>query len=317
MPVSLIVGQNPGIVELIGTGGCSLHQGIAVGHPSTLQGRHHVSHFRSPPAKRSAAVSLAVIAAFLTATAPGLAAPDRPHIGVTGIEANADTPEDYQDYLKALRQAGAEPITLKIGQPVPWETLDGLLVTGGEDIDPALYGAAPHATYSGNRPRDAAELRWATQAFARHLPVMGICRGSQLLNALLGGTLVQDIPTQVQHALVHKDGAHQPVTILPGTGLATLCPGKSAVVNHYHHQAASTLAPGLRPVARTADGVIEAWEATPGRPFTTFLKGYQFHPEERPFPTPHVAERIFADFVKAAATHQQHPVSGHTTPASR
>jgi putative glutamine amidotransferase len=240
----------------------------------------------------------------LGAIPPVQAAPARPHIGVTGIEANADTPDDYTDYLKALQRAGAEPVTLKIGQPVPWNELDALLITGGEDIDPALYGAQPHASYSGNRQRDAAELRWATQAFARKLPVLGICRGSQLLNALLGGTLVQDIPTQVDKPLVHRDGAHQPVTILPGTGLAGLSGSHIAMVNHYHHQAASTLAPGLRPVARTADGVIEAWEAIPGGPFGSFLKGYQFHPEEQPFPTPKLSERIFANFVAAAQRHR-------------
>jgi putative glutamine amidotransferase len=232
------------------------------------------------------------------------AAPGRPAIGVTGIEANADTPEDFQDYLRAVQQAGAEPITLYIGKPVPWEHLDGLLLTGGEDVDPALYDAQPHASYAGNRPRDAAELRWASQALARHLPTLGICRGSQLLNVLLGGTLVQDIPTQVPQPLGHRDGARQPVTILPGTGLARLWGSRSAMVNHYHHQAASQLAPGLRPVAKTADGVIEAWEAIPGMPFAHFLKGYQFHPEEHPFPTPGLSERLFTDFVTAAKRQQ-------------
>src|SRR5262245_17308391 len=107
-----------------------------------------------PVQRRNTGVVWLTAATLFTAFQPAMAVPYRPHIGVTGVEANADTPEDYQDYLKALKAAGAEPITLKIGQPIPWDSLDGLLLTGGEDIDPALYGAQPHMTYAGNRPRD-------------------------------------------------------------------------------------------------------------------------------------------------------------------
>lgn len=196
------------------------------------------------------------------------------------------------DYLKALRQAGGEPHILRPGRdPLPdaIEHCDGVLLTGGVDVDPVLYGEADrHSTVKIDAERDSYETALTKLALERSLPLFAICRGVQLLNVVAGGTLVQDIPTTLTTNLVHrrpkpprvrKTGAHE-INLAPGTRLASLLGEASTksghvTVNSRHHQAIKALAPGFVVSATAPDGVVEAIE----RPDTTFCVGVQWHPE--------------------------------------
>ncbi|MBV9319299.1 MAG: gamma-glutamyl-gamma-aminobutyrate hydrolase family protein, partial [Mycobacterium sp.] len=157
--------------------------------------------------------------------------------------------------------------------------LDGLVITGGKDIDPGSYGQQPHpATDEPGRDRDAWELALLGEALKRKLPVLGICRGTQVLNVALGGTLHQHLPDVIGHS-GHRAGnavfTTLPVRTVPGARLAALI-GESTDVKCYHHQAIAELGAGLVVSAWDADGVIEAIEL----PGDGFVVAVQWHPEE-------------------------------------
>jgi putative glutamine amidotransferase len=175
--------------------------------------------------------------------------------------------------------------------------LDGLVIAGGKDVDPARYGQAAHPkTDEPRRDRDAWEFALLAGALRRRLPVLGICRGAQVLNVALGGTLHQHLPDAVGHSR-HQPGnavfSTSRVDVVPGTRLARLI-GESSDEQCYHHQAIAELGDGLVVTARDTDGVIEAVEL-PGEPFVVAV---QWHPEERLSDL-----RLFAGLVEAAATH--------------
>jgi putative glutamine amidotransferase len=204
----------------------------------------------------------------------------RPVIGVAWPKA---------DYLASLERAGAETRELAPDRdPLPdaLDACDGLLLTGGPDVDPAAYGQAErHPTVELDPLRDAYELALARQALARDLPVLAICRGAQVLNVAAGGTLVQDLPsarpTSVPHAV--NEPAHaiaHDVRVVPGTGLARLLApglagGEALAVNSRHHQSVDEPAPGFIVSAAAGDGTVEAIE----RPEARFCVGVQWHPE--------------------------------------
>ena len=172
--------------------------------------------------------------------------------------------------------------------------LDGLVITGGKDVDPARYGQAPHPkTDEPRQDRDEWELALLAGALKRGLPVLGICRGAQVLNVALGGTLHQHLPDVVGHSR-HQAGnavfSTSRVHVAPGTRLATLIGGYSDE-QCYHHQAIAELGKGLIASARDSDGVIEAIEL----PGDTFVVAVQWHPEERLSDL-----RLFAAVVEAA-----------------
>lgn len=191
------------------------------------------------------------------------------------------------DYLESVRRAGATPRELTLADPpaAVAAEVDGLLLTGGGDIDPALYGAVPHGTYSAAEPgRDAFEIALVRAVLEAGKPVFAICRGMQVLNVALGGDLVQDIPTEVNGAAHHDVRepryalAHE-VWTTQGSRFSTLMreklvDGESCQVNSRHHQAVKHLGAGLEVVATAPDGVIEAVER-PG----AFCLGVQWHPE--------------------------------------
>lgn len=157
--------------------------------------------------------------------------------------------------------------------------LDGLVITGGKDIDPGSYGQQPHpSSDEPGRDRDAWELALLGEALKRKLPVLGICRGAQVLNVALGGTLHQHLPDVIGHT-GHRAGnavfTTLPVRTVPGTRLAALI-GESTDVKCYHHQAIAELGEGLVVSAWDADGVIEAIEL----PGDGFVVAVQWHPEE-------------------------------------
>jgi putative glutamine amidotransferase len=176
--------------------------------------------------------------------------------------------------------------------------LDGLILTGGKDVDPARYGQRPHPTTDEpDRVRDAWEFALLDEALRRGLPVLGICRGAQVLNVALGGTLIQHLPDLIGHTHHQKGNAvfgTSAVRTESGTIVAALI-GESSDAQCYHHQAIDRLGDGLRVSARDGDGVIEAVELD--RP-DRWVVGVQWHPEERLDDL-----RLFAGVVRAASEH--------------
>lgn len=185
------------------------------------------------------------------------------------------------------------------------DDLDALVLSGGSDVSPQVYGEAPlDPRWAGDPPRDAYEKALITAAIARKLPVLGVCRGIQILNATLGGDLYQDIATQVGGAHVHRDwdryddNEHR-VRIQDGTWLASVHGAGEHLVNSVHHQAIRTLAPGLTATAWSADGLVEAVERIDDE---TFLVGVQWHPEWLHTQSPHASRRAPGDPLFAAFT---------------
>ena len=185
-------------------------------------------------------------------------------------------------YVRAVEHAGGRPLIVPPSNEGLEETvgaLDGLLLTGGSDLDPSLYGAEPHPETAGIRAdRDSGELALLKAALERDLPVLAVCRGSQVLNVALGGDLVQHLP-EVVGSDRHKETpgvfAEHDVELRPGTRLEALL-GDRAPVKSHHHQGFGRLGSGLREAARADDGTVEAVEQ-PGRRFAV---GVLWHPEE-------------------------------------
>jgi putative glutamine amidotransferase len=188
------------------------------------------------------------------------------------------------DYDAAVRQAGGVPRLLDLAD-APGDALngaDGVLLTGGDDVDPSLYGEAPHPTVeAAEAGRDAFEIALVRHALEVNLPIFAICRGLQVLNVALGGTLIQDIPSEPSPHLPH-DAADSPallahtVELAPGSCVAHLLgPDRTRAVNSRHHQAIRVLGRGLVATATAPDGVVEAVEV----PAARFCVGVQWHPE--------------------------------------
>ena len=184
-------------------------------------------------------------------------------------------------YVQAVELAGGRPLLVPPSEEAIDETLDalrGLVLSGGSDLDPELYGADPHPETIGVRAdRDRAELALLEAALARDMPVLAICRGSQVLNVALGGDLVQHVPELVGHD-DHKqtpgEFSEHSVELQPDSRLAGIL-GERAAVKSHHHQGFARLGAGLREAARADDGTIEALEATDRR----FTVGVLWHPE--------------------------------------
>ena len=189
-------------------------------------------------------------------------------------------------YLEGVTLAGGIAVLLP-PQPVDddiaarvLDGLDGLVITGGKDVDPVRYGQAPHpATDEPRHDRDAWEFALLHGALRRGMPVLGICRGAQVLNVAVGGTLHQHLPDVIGHSR-HQAGnavfTTSVITTVPGTRLAALI-GESSEAPCYHHQGIAELGEGLVVSARDADGVVEAVEM----PGDSFVLAVQWHPEER------------------------------------
>ena len=186
-----------------------------------------------------------------------------------------------EPYAKAIENAGLHPVLEEAREGLEIGQCSGLLLTGGTDVDPALYGesAAP-ATDVPDKERDAVEGALIDEALARDVPVLAICRGMQILNVHLGGSLIQHLPTAERHVRRTSDRglpAHR-VIIEPGTMLAGIAKKESWEVNSRHHQAVARLGKGLRICAKDAkDGTIEGIEL-PGR---RYVLAVQWHPENQ------------------------------------
>ena len=213
----------------------------------------------------------------------------RPIVGVTSYVEQArfgawDVPAALipLSYVKAIERAGGRALVVPPSEDGVEETLDvldGLLLSGGSDLDPSLYGAEPHPETRQVRPeRDRAELALLRAALARDLPVLAVCRGSQVLNVARGGDLVQHLPEAVGHE-AHRETAgvfsDHAVEVEPNSRLGGIVGGSVEVKSH-HHQGYGELGEGLRVVARADDGTIEAVED----PERRFAVGVLWHPEE-------------------------------------
>jgi gamma-glutamyl-gamma-aminobutyrate hydrolase PuuD len=184
-------------------------------------------------------------------------------------------------YVKAIARAGARPVLVPPSEDAVDETLDaldGLVFSGGSDLDPETYGQDPHPETKGIVPeRDRAELALLEAALARDVPVLAVCRGSQVLNVALGGDLVQHLPEVVgdeKHKHTPGAFADHDVSLEPGTRLAELL-GEHGPVKSHHHQGFDRLGTGLRGAARAEDGTLEAIE----HPTKRFALGVLWHPE--------------------------------------
>src|SRR6266540_783904 len=212
----------------------------------------------------------------------------RPIVGITTYVASA-TFESWTeesailpaDYVRAIELAGGRPLLVPPSDDGVDETLDvldALVFSGGSDLDPATYGQEPHPETKGVvAERDRAELALLEAALARDMPVLAVCRGSQVLNVAVGGDLVQHLPDAVGHD-EHKhtagEYADHDVDLEPETRLAALL-GDHAPVKSHHHQGFGRLGSGLREAARAEDGTVEALED----PSRRFALGVLWHPE--------------------------------------
>lgn len=204
------------------------------------------------------------------------------------------------DYLMRVVDAGGIPLVVPPLGELPVELLDrvdGLVLSGGEDIDPERYGKQPSPHLGTvDAQRDALELALTREAVSRRMPILAICRGAQVLNVALGGTLIQDLPSEFPSDVRHRQeasctlGTHD-VRVASDSLLASLAGGEVVSVNSFHHQAALDVAPGLRAVAWASDGVIEALEGT-----GAFMMGVQWHPECQ---ESELSPRLFTAFVEA------------------
>jgi putative glutamine amidotransferase len=185
-------------------------------------------------------------------------------------------------YVRAVEHAGGRPLVVPPSEDGLEETLDaldGVIFSGGGDLDPELYGAEPHdATDEPRSERDAAELRLLEAALDRDMPVLAICRGSQLLNVARGGDLVQHLPETVGHEQHRHDPgsfSDHDVKVAADSRLGGLL-GERAPVKSHHHQGYGRIGSGLREVAWAEDGVVEGLEDADKR----FALGVLWHPEE-------------------------------------
>jgi putative glutamine amidotransferase len=208
--------------------------------------------------------------------------------GVVRVWDGADRTGVNAAYVRALLTAGAVPLILSplMGASLAATALDGcegLLLTGGEDIDPSWYGAEPSPLLTPpSQERDLFELALFAVARQRGLPILGICRGIQLINVALGGTLFQDLPSERPGKVDHspplsRDARSHVVRLAPGSRVATALDAAQVTVNSVHHQAIKDLAPGLVATGWSNDGLIEAAESVPG---ASWIMAVQWHPEE-------------------------------------
>jgi len=212
----------------------------------------------------------------------------RPLIGITSY-LDKTRPLAYcalkESYVEAVKTAGGIPVILPVVDPemagALLERIDGLLFSGGGDIAPWLFGQEPAPGIGAwDTRRDAFELALCREAWERHIPMLGICRGCQVMNVALGGSLIQDIGRTVADALLHDSAvppeelAHE-IELADGSRAERLFGTRRLRVNSFHHQAVDRPAPVLEITGRSADGVVEALEAKDGR----FAVALQFHPE--------------------------------------
>lgn len=199
---------------------------------------------------------------------------------------NGEVDEDTQAYIDAVTAAGGEPVLL--AQVTNLEeakeqlaTVDALIMTGGEDIDPSYYGEEPNEYLEETNPaRDTSDYWMLTAAMEEDFPTLATCRGMQMMNTVCGGTLYQDIPTMYDTDLQHRDPelvdfTYHDITIDPNSLIYSIMGTDTLNVNSWHHQGIHTVGDGLTEIAWATDGIVEGLQMTD----KTFMLGVQFHPE--------------------------------------
>lgn len=239
----------------------------------------------------------------------------RPRIGITmRIEAPTDRFYLGRDYSEAVEAAGGVPVHISLIPDPDYiasviDGLDGILLPGSDsDVDPLKYDAEPHPQLGVVQPiKDQTDLLVLDEVEKRSLPLFGICFGMQVLNVSRGGTLIQDIATQVTGAFKHEQGAPRDrpshgIKIAKASLLAKLADSENALVNSHHHQAVEKVGRELVATAWAADGLIEAVEdPRPDR----FVVGVQWHPELG-WKNDRLSQELFARFIDAARQHREH-----------
>jgi gamma-glutamyl-gamma-aminobutyrate hydrolase PuuD len=201
-----------------------------------------------------------------------------PLIGISCGRSDSGASTLNATYTEAVARAGGIPVIFPtVADSALAATLvrrvDGVIFSGGPDVDPSHYGESFwNETVEVDTLRDASDLLLARAALAARKPVMGICRGEQLLNVVLGGSLYQDIPTQVDTLVAHSGARHR-IGVEKGSVLYQLFGQDSLTVNSFHHQAVKDVAPGIRVTAYAPNGIVEAYE------YGDRLIAFQFHPE--------------------------------------
>lgn len=236
-----------------------------------------------------------------------------PSIVAISASADAERVRLPLNYVRSTEGAGLAPMLIPpLSDPSQAARLlagaCGLLLTGGEDVDPRRYGATAHAaTQAPNVLRDDTELELLRVARARQLPVLAICRGMQLINVALGGSLVQDIPSlrpsEIRHDQPdHAVGRCHSVSVIADSTLARAMGVTTLDVNSYHHQCVDRVAPGLFVNATAPDGIIEGFESTdPG----WWMLAVQWHPEDLTRDVMGWERGIFRAFAEQAARFQR------------
>lgn len=211
--------------------------------------------------------------------AAACSSPKTPLIGITCSRSDTGATLLATTYTEAVGRAGGVPVVIPtVSSPAEAEALlakvDGIIFSGGEDVSPAWYGEdILNETVATDSLRDRSDSLLARAALTSGKPVLAICRGAQLMNVIMGGSLFQDIPSQVPETVGHSGGAVHKIGIMERSVLAQLFGTDSLEVNSFHHQGIKDPAPGIRITARSADGLVEAYEADR-------VVAVQFHPEK-------------------------------------
>lgn len=230
-------------------------------------------------------------------------ATEKPLIGITtAYREENHTNVVSMNYVDAVLKGGGIPVVLPtvdseeaIARYV--RELDGLVLVGGRDIPPEMYGQEPHESVEVLPAlRTTFDKTLIARWMASKKPVLGVCLGMQFTNVVMGGTLIQDIPTQIGTEVVHGKTYH-PVDVDADSELARILPARTAMVYSNHHQAVDRLGQGLKPVARARDGVIEALERTDGG-LGLFI---QWHPEAMADKYPDHTQALYGFFVKSCS----------------
>ncbi len=203
----------------------------------------------------------------------------KPKIGITLPGASAFRSQKYRNYLNLIEQGGGDPLPLIPGFTVDFNQIDALILSGGGDINPKHYGESINGTRESEiiDARDSYELQFIEQAVKAHIPILGICRGMQLLNIHFGGSIHQDIEAMGKtiHGSNGSEYAKHTVKLMPGTLIHEILGADEITVMSHHHQAVNRLGNELKVSAVAEDEIVEAIESTN----SLFLIGVQWHPE--------------------------------------
>ncbi|NDV58653.1 gamma-glutamyl-gamma-aminobutyrate hydrolase family protein [Bacteroides sp. 519] len=236
----------------------------------------------------------------------------KPIIGISCSYPNSANSSVRNTYVHAVINAGGIPVLVPVIDNVELleeilTQLDALILTGGEDIHPSYYNEEPIPELGNvNNVRDVYDIALIKLAAKRNLPLLGICRGEQLINVAFGGSLYQDIPAQHADTTVNHNQAEPSkipthyVTILPGSVIASITGEEELVTNTHHHQAVKQIAPGFRVSAWACDSIPEAIETVDGRP----IWGVQFHPEGPAMEGDSIMSRFFNFIVEQASIYR-------------